>query len=245
MVRNKQSNLCGQNMNTEKKPRSKGGKGLTSKMAELGYRPREIVHLTGTSPQVVYGWMQRGVSARYANKVADILKCLPAEISDSLVAEAEIADSQTKKLHETKAPPSMSFAPVISWGKASSSCSARDHSNEWAVCVLMDELPFGCFALLSSYTPSINIPESSGMVGALFVDPIIDPACKSQYGHIVQTPSMDLPAHRKIERNGGDAFLVGMDPKYPVPPQPLTPDCVIIGTVISVGIAKASPFAFP
>jgi hypothetical protein len=105
--------------------------------------------------------------------------------------------------------------------------------------------PSDAFALAAAYAPGITIQESSGMSAALFVDPIIDPTCKSQYGYIVQTPSMALPAHRKIKNNGYDSFLVGMDPECPAPTEPMTSDCKIIGTVISVGIAKASPFAFP
>ena len=232
-------------MNDQKKSRTKGGKTLYKMMAERGYRPIEIARLTDTSPQVINSWMHRGVSARHANRMAEILQCKASDICDSWV-ETEAADIGKNRYEDVQQLPCMSIAPLIPWGSASTSSTARDKAYGWAVCVLIDELPFGSFALATTFAPGITIQESSGMTAVLFVDPTRNnPKFKSQYGHIVKTSSMNEPAHRKIEETGFDVFLVGMDPRCPVEPQRLNSAQDIIGPVVGVGIAKALPFAFP
>lgn len=64
------------------KPKQTGkGERFESKLELQGIKPAELARKLDVTPQLVNGWKIRGVSAKEAYRVADILKCDPHEIA--------------------------------------------------------------------------------------------------------------------------------------------------------------------
>ena len=204
-------------------------------LSESKIRPADLARRLGVSVHVIYGWNKRGVSARSAIAVSNILKCNPRDISRI----------------ESSSDPSLDFghmrgrgrtAPVIGWEQCKKRIAAMADSSEYAVFLLDDDIDADfCYALKAPHAPGVSVSADTGMSVVLIVDPRVGgyTDIKSRWGFIVDI-NQERPAYRQIETVGADRYLVSADDRYPVQPMPFCEgDHKILGVVIALGLAMA------